>query len=1085
MLLLNCPHCGPRNVSEFRHGGEVNPRPSDPALVDDRAWADYLYMRRNELGLQTEWWYHRQGCGRWFLAERHTLTNVVQRTWLWQPGGALPAGQGEAPASDAPREPASAEQTTHPAGSPPPAAPVPDDLRSAGRSAGSLTFTFDGRPYTALPGDTIASALARAGVKVLGRSFKYHRPRGLLCCAGHCPNCLVQVGDEPNVRACRRPVEAGLQVRPENAWPSLGLDVMSLSRFGSRFLPVGFYYKAFIRPKFLWPLFEAVLRRAAGLGAVHADPRGAAYAEHRAKEYLHADVAVVGGGPAGLAAALAAAEQGARVLLLDENDELGGHLRYTGEADEALAGLLSAVRAQPRIEVRTGATVLGWFQDHWLPAVQGDRLLKIRAAAVVAAPGLIEQPLIFADNDLPGIMLGSGVQRLLRLHGVAPGKRAVVVAANDDGWAVAADLNAAGVQIAAIADEREPGECRSPHRAALEAATTVLWGHTITAARGGSQVRAAHLAPLSGAGQSPRRFNCDLIVLGVGWAPILDLVHQAGGLVAYDEASAEYRASRLPPGLFLAGRAAGAHALAAELAGARLAGADAAAHAGLGAAPDEAARARCAALLAAEPRRSSALVSAPGGGRGQRLVCLCEDVTPKDIETSVLEGYDSLELLKRYSTVTMGPCQGKLCALSSAHLCARATGQTLAETGTTTSRQPFTPVALAALAGQHMEPVQVTPVHAWHTARGATWMLAGLWKRPLHYGDPVAEVRAVRERVGLIDVSTLGKLRFTGPGARALLDRIYATAMGGLRAGRVRYGVMCSDEGVVLDDGVAARLGADEWYVTTTTSGASAMFESIQWWMQSGWGGEVHLTDLSEAYAAFNLAGPRSRLVLQALTPADLSNAAFPYMHVREIAVAGVPCRVLRIGFTGELSYEIHVPAAFGLHVWEALVAAGEPHGLLPFGVEAQRVLRLEKGHLIISQDTDALSDPLGAGLGWAVKLDKPDFLGKRSLTRLAADGPAQKLTGFVLETPRLVPEEGLQIVRRAAGGKWDIIGQVTSCRHSPTLDRVIGLCWLAADLAARDGASFTIRLLDGAGFAQARVHHGPFHDPRGERLRS
>ncbi len=935
-----------------------------------------------------------------------------------------------------------------------------------------VTFEWDGRPYTAYAGDTVASALARAGVKMLGRSFKYHRPRGLLCCAGHCPNCLVEVDGEPNVRACRTPVVAGMVVKHENAWPALGFDLLSFSRFADRLLPVGFYYKAFIRPKFLWPVFEAVLRRAAGLGKIDARPQLAAPDAGGAKEYPHADVAVVGGGPAGMRAALSAAEQGATVLLLDENEALGGHWRYTGEGAARLDELRAAVETHANIEVRTEATVLGWFQVNWLPAVQGNVLLKIRARAVVAAMGAIEQPLVFEDNDLPGVMLGSAVQRLLRLYGVAPGRRAVVVTANDDGWAVAADLKAAGIEVAALVDER--AERPAPEDLGQ---AQVLWGHTITRARGGGQVRGAVCAPVGGGAE--RNFDCDLIALSVGWAPVLDLVHQARGKVAYDTARGEHQAVELPPGLFVAGRAAGAHGAEVELDGGRLAGMRAARFAGHGAAPDEDATA------SDSPRRSSSWASAAGHGRHKRIVCLCEDVTTTDIETAVAEGYDSLELLKRYSTVTMGPCQGKMCAVNAIHQCARATGQSVAATGQTTSRQPYAPVSLRALAGQHLEPVQVTPVHDWHRAQGATWMLAGLWKRPLHYGDPRAEVRAVREAVGLIDVSTLGKLRFTGPGAGALLDRIYATAMAGLKPGRARYGVMCNDEGVVLDDGVAARLGDDEWYVTTTTSGASAMFESIQWWMQSGWGEGVHLTDVSEAYAAFNLAGPRSRAVLQALTTADISNAAFPYMAVREMEVAGVACRVLRIGFTGELSYEIHVPAAYGMHVWEALMGAGAAHGIQPFGVEAQRVLRLEKGHLIISQDTDALSDPLAAGLGWAVKLSKPDFLGKRSLERLRAEGPKQKLVGFRMAGGGAVPEEGLQIVRRDRDGKLDIIGMVTSCRYSPTVDAIIGLCWLPADLAGRDGAPFTIRLLNGAGFAEARVHVGAFYDARGERLRS
>ena len=379
----------------------------------------------------------------------------------------------------------------------------------------------------------------------------------------------------------------------------------------------------------------------------------------------------------------------------------------------------------------------------------------------------------------------------------------------------------------------------------------------------------------------------------------------------------------------------------------------------------------------------------------------------------------------------------------------------------------------------------MTPIHAWHKRRGAKMMIAGLWYRPHSYEEDIGmEVRAVRERVGLIDVSTLGKFRLTGPGVPTLLNRLYINQWQDLKVGRVRYGVMCNDEAVVLDDGVCARLGDKEWYMTTTSSGATSIFEWIQWWLQSGWGEGIHLADLTESYAAFNLAGARSRGVLQKLTTLDLTNAAFPYMHTREAEVAGVPCRLLRIGFTGELSYEVHAPSGYALHIWEALMEAGRQFGIGPFGMEAQRVLRLEKGHIIVSQDTDATTDPLSADLGWAVKLDKPDFLGKRSLTRIAAEGPRQKLVGFKLVQPGLVPEEGLQIVRQPSNGKQESIGNVTSCRFSPTLKETIGLCWLPADLAAQNGASFTIRLLNGSGLAEAIVHHGPFYDPTGAKLK-
>lgn len=935
--------------------------------------------------------------------------------------------------------------------------------------AQTISFTFNGREYQAHPGDTIASALAAAGVQVLSRSFKYHRPRGLLCAAGHCPNCLVQVGNEPNVRACKRPVEDGMKVEPQNVFPSLDRDVMSLIQLGSRFLPVGFYYKTFIHPRAMWPLYEATLRRSAGLGKVSREIPDA----HFSKQFLHADVAVIGGGPAGIAAASAAAAQGARVLLFDDNPALGGHTRFTASDTEAAQGTLAAkLRANENVAVLTDTTVLGWYEDDWLSAVQGTRLYKIRAKSLVVATGAYEVPLVFDNNDLPGVMLGGGVQRLVNLYGVLPGRKAVIVTANDDGWQAAQALQNAGATIVAIADEREGTLPNSILGSQL------LAGYTIQAAVGSDKVRGAVL--VRGDGTGAKQFDCDLIVVSVGWMPALELAYEAGAKADYNEARAELAPITLPANLFVAGRAAGAHQPIHQMRQGELAGRAAAAQCGLGTAPTPGELAALGAEIAAEPRRTSARTVVPGTKK--RFLCVCEDVTDHDVEVAIQEGYDTMELLKRYSTVTMGPCGGKMCSMNAIRLCAQTNGWTVQQTGTTTARPPTTPVSLGALAGQHLEPVQVTPVHEWHLARGAKMMLAGTWVRPEHYGDPIAEVKAVRERVGLIDVSTLGKLRLDGVGVPALLEKIYINQWRGLQVGRVRYGVMCNDEGVVLDDGVCARRGEHDWYMTTTTSGASAIFEWIQSWTQSGWGDGVHVVNVSEAFAAFNLAGPQSRAVLQKLVGIDVSNAAFPYMHIREAEIAGAMCRLLRIGFTGELSYEIHVPSGDSARVWDALMEAGKSFGIMPFGVEAQRVLRLEKAHIIVSQDTDAMSDPLSAGLGALVKMDKPDFLGKRSLARVQRDGSKQQLVGFKMTRPDVVAAEGLQIVRSDAQKKMEIIGHVTSSRFSPTLNESIGLCWVPADMAD-ENTPITIRM--NGKLEQARIHHGAFYDPSGERLRS
>lgn len=939
-----------------------------------------------------------------------------------------------------------------------------------------LRFSFGGRLYTAFRGDTIAAALTAAGVSTFSRSFKYHRPRGLLCCSGHCPNCLVQIGDEPNVRACQRRVEEGMTVSPQNAWPSLERDALSLSGLLARFMPVGFYYKTFMRPRRLWPLFEAFLRRAAGLGRVdERSPHGAFD-----KQYLHADVAVVGGGPAGLQAARRAAAAGARVLLCDENQEVGGHLRFGGDPTP-LAGARALLEEAGDIQVYTDTAVTGWYRDHWLAAVRGNRLFKIRAGAVVFATGAYERPLVFDNNDLPGVMLAGGVARLLQLYGVVPGKRAVVATANDDGWQVAEALVAAGVELAAVVDER-----------GVESGTAATGldhvpqyhGHVVAAAVGSGRVRSVEIVPLAGDRVDPgqrQTLPCDLLVTSGGWTAAADLAYMAGGKSRHDEATGETRLDDLPDGIFLAGRVNGRYSADVEAEDGRLAGAAAAAHAGYGEGPSSTAASQVETRAQQQPRRTSDCPPASGKS-AKRFVCYCEDVTEVDVTTAIAEGFDSVELLKRYSTISMGPCQGKMCAANALGLCARTQGQTVAETGRTTSRPPVTPLTLGALAGQVMEPVQVTPLHQWHLDRGAAMMVAGLWLRPEHYGDPTAEVLAVRQRVGLIDVSTLGKIKLTGPGVPALLDRLYVNGWRKLGIGRVRYGVMCNDEGVILDDGVCARVREEEWYMSTTSSGAGSVHQWMEWWIQSGWGEGVQLSDVTDQHAAFNLTGPRARDVLQKLTERDLANDKLPYMRTRTATVAGAPSRLLRIGFTGELSFEIHTPASYGLQVWEALMEAGGEFGLVPFGVEAQRVLRLEKAHIIVGQDTDAMSDPLSADMDWAVKLDKADFLGQRELLRIHEKGRRQRLVGFTREGGDVVPEEGLQIVERREE-RFEAVGWVTSCRFSPVLQKVIGLCWLPDEVAGRQGE--TIRIHRNGRLVEAQIHHGPFYDPDGSRLKT
>jgi sarcosine oxidase, subunit alpha len=936
-----------------------------------------------------------------------------------------------------------------------------------------VRFSFDGRPVEGLEGDTIASALYARGQRTFSRSFKYHRRRGLLCCAGQCPNCLVAVDGAPGVRACTEPVREGMAVEHLNASPSLERDLMAITdAVGGPFTPPGFYYKTFIRPRRLWPLYEKVLRGAAGLGRLRERQDEREWrTEYRRR---HADVLVVGGGLAGLHAALAAAELGADVVLVDEGVEPGGRALVDGRQDRARALAERARRAG--VEVLTSASALGQF-DGLVAVWQGQTLHQVRARRHVFATGVIEQPLVFAGNDLPGVMLAGGARRLASLYGVRPGVRAVVATTSDRGLEAAVALHAVGVEIAAVADLR-------PTSSAAAAPLTrkgveLLAGWTIVEAQGRKQVRAAVLAPAGQDGRE-RGFECDLVVVSGGVAPATSLLAQAGARTAYDAARGHFALSELPDGLHAAGDVVGVGGLeATELSG-QIAGAEAAHGLGLG---DATSRNRTHDLRGrlgpAANGRAAEAVPPPvaGAGRGKCFACLCEDVTAKDIHLSVEEGYDSIELSKRYTTVTMGPCQGRMCQLPAVRLMAKETGQDLQQVGTTTARPPWSAVPLGALAGRPFEPAKRSSIHPRHRELGARVLWAGDWRRAYDYGDPQAEALAVHEAAGLIDVSTLGKLIVRGPEAGEFLDRLYPNRFSNLKPGRIRYGVLTSDAGRIMDDGTICRLDDETFYVTTTSSGAGAVEQWFAWWL-ADWRMDVRLTDVTQGLAAVNLAGPRAREIMAALTDLDCSNDAFAYLDGKRARIAGVEALVLRIGFVGEVGYEIHFPAAHGQDMWDAILAAGADHGLRPFGLEPQRILRLQKQHILVGQDTDSESTPFGAAMPWIVKLDKDeDFIGKWALEH-AAEHPAETaLVGFMLPDGD-VPTEGAAVL----DGEGEPVGQVTSARHSRQLGQVIGMAWVPSSLAA-DGATITIS--DERRRLSASVMTRPFYDPDGEVLRS
>jgi sarcosine oxidase, subunit alpha len=941
----------------------------------------------------------------------------------------------------------------------------------------SLRFTFEGRDYQGYSGDTISSALAAAGLPYLARSFKYHRPRSILSFANHDSNTLFQVDGVPNVRGDVTRVREGMRVSAVNTFGGLAGDkARVLDRF-ARLLPVGFYYKAF-HSKRLFPRWERMFRALTGLGSVTLT------AERKAtpKRYGFCDVLVIGGGPSGLAAALRAAEAGATVALVDES------LRLTGNG--APPALLQAVRDSPSIALYPATEASGCYADHWVALSCQTHMTKMRAKAVVFATGVIETPAVFRNNDLPGVMLASGAMRLLARYGVAPGRRLVMIAANLEAYATCLELHAKGVAVVAIVDLRAAPDDDAAVSGCAALGMPIMPAHAPYEALAGRDGALAGLlvAPLDEAGRlnlhSLQRFDCDTLLMSVGWAAAAQLLLQAGGSTRFSAELQQFIPAELPPGIFAAGRLNGVYDAESRLADGRRAGSQAAAHAGFGppnGAPHGAPHGPADRSVRG-PSHHFPIIDHP---HAKNFIDFDEDLQVKDLENAAQEGFDSSELLKRYSTVGMGPSQGKHSSMNALRVLARYRGVGVGELGLTTSRPMYHPVPMKLLAGRSFYPERRTPIDAQHAALGAVWMPAGNWRRPEYYAvtgesraqSIDAEVKAVRTGVGLIDVGTLGKIEIYGPDSGAFLDRVYAGRYSDMKVGMTRYGLMLDESGVIIDDGVIARLNEELYYFTTTTGGSATVFRELQRW-NALWGLDCVLVNVTGHRAAFNFAGPLSREILQTLTDVDLGDEAFPYLATRSGQVAGVAARLMRVGFVGELGYEIHVAASSGPALWQALFAAGAPRGLRPFGVEAQRVLRLEKGHLIVGQDTDGLTDPQEANAMWAVAMKKPFFVGQRSLRILQARGPRQKLMGIELDKSEPLPRECHLVIDKGA-----IAGRLTSVTHSRTLNKSIGLAMLSPELA-EVGRAIQIRV-DTGDLLAAKVVPAPFYDPKNLRQKA
>jgi sarcosine oxidase subunit alpha len=872
------------------------------------------------------------------------------------------------------------------------------------------SIAFEGRPVPFEDGDTVAIALFRAGVRTFTRSIKHHRRRGLYCLTGDCANCLVTVDGVPGVRSCVIEAAEGMRVRREGGWPSVELDLVSIADRLHALMPVGFYYKAFVRPRIAWPIAERFIRRATGVGTLPTSSSPV----HRIERNVHVELAVVGAGIAGLSAARAAAEAGEHVLVADERRV--GELLLPGTDRDAVRALAEDVAGLPNVSLLERHTAIGVYEGPIVPLAGPDGIVRVHAGRVVVATGAVEAHPVFPGNDLPGVFLARGAARLATAFGVRPGDRVVAVVDSHEAIEQLRVLLSSGVvPVGVVTRAALPEDVR-------EALPHLLRDGRLVRAGGRRALREVELETPGGI----RRIEADALVVGLGTVPRDDLLRMGDGLPVAGAGEV------IRPGCSFAeaaesGRAAG--------------------------------------------RSPSAWASvagfAPVLGR-DGYVCPCEDVSLHDLERAWAEGWRSSEILKRYTTATMGPCQGALCSRHLAAFCSRARGRDEPPV-LTTARPPARPVALEDLAaGVHAIVEKRTALHERHLAAGGVVAWSGSWKRPYRYGDWIDEYRAVRERASIMDVGTLAKFLVGGRDAARLLDAVFPTRIEGLAPGRSRYLLALDEAGYVVDDGMVLALGEGRFALTSTSGGADRM----EAWLRDRvdrLSMHVHLVNQTAMLGAINLAGPRAREVLQRLSDDEVGADALPHLGHAAITVAGVACRAMRVGFVGEVSFELHHARGRGPHLWDALLEAGRDLGIRPHGLDALDLLRLEKGHIYLGQDTLPDDHPWKLGLGWAVAMDKGDFVGRTALERMRALPLERALVGLRFDG---TPRRGTPL---AAHGR--IVGRVTSCGTSPGLGRTIGLGWLRAV----DGV-FPDRVT--AGSTAATVVARPFYDPEGARLR-
>ena len=940
-----------------------------------------------------------------------------------------------------------------------------------------IQFTFEGKEYKGYEGDTITSALLAAGVKVLGRSFKYHRPRGVLSLANHDINALVTDGVDTNIRADVVMLTNGMQLKAVNTDGGVIKDKRKYIDSLSPLLPVGFYYKAFHKPASLFPFWEKVIRKAAGLGVVNFNyPR-----INKRKLNAFCDVLIVGAGPSGLSAAISAADNGLEVVLVDENQQLGGSLTYDHAGEDAsqkvLMDLVAKVSASSNIKVYAGAYAAGYYQDHMVPVVTDDGITKVRAKAVIAATGAFEQPPVFHNNDLPGVMLGSAAQRMIHRYAVKPFNTGIIFTANAQGYRVALDLLQAGVKVSAIVDLRVEGQQDAQALELANKGIKIYKGYCVYEAlplKGKLGVAGALICPYDLATATADvnkaiKLDCDGIAMSAGWAPAGALLYQSGMGVVYNNDIQQFVPNRLPKGVFAAGRVNGVFGLEARISDGLRAAAEVANLLGkqvqyLPVAPHQ----------GHSPSHPYPFVHHP---KGKNFVDFDEDIQIKDFINAAKEGFDNIELMKRFTTVGMGPSQGKHSNMNAIRILAKIRNLPVEKIGSTTARPFFHPTPMGHLGGRSFHAQRLTAIHAWHQAAGASFVDVGAWSRPAYYqktGLSKVEIvqqesLAVRKAVGMIDSSTLGKVEVCGPDAAEFLERFYTGIYADQKVGRSRYVMLLDELGVMVDDGIATRLSQEKFFVTISTANAPAVYREMQRWLQV-WKLNVILINVTSAYGVINVAGPKAYQVLSKLVATDLSEDALPMGRSTEAEISGVSVRIVRAAFVANEAYEVYMPTGYALSIWNLLLEAGENEGIRPFGTDTQRLLRLEMGHPLPGVDTDGLTNPFEMRADQALEMDKPFFIGKRSLEIIAKKPLNKALVPFVLPVDYKgeIPQDCNLVIDSGA-----IKGRVTSVAFSPSAGRIIGLAYVAPH-QAEIGSVFEIRT-DNGKMAKATVVKTPF----------